>query len=173
MPEGNWIALKGLISGKPPFVHHNQSPSSDAYLYSSKYISHGFPLFMFSASTVLCWWHPGLCDSRQKWLTALSNTLLGGVSCFQGGWVSKGSLRKVFLEINAASHFYSYKHSLPWELPSTPTNSTFSSIAWCHFWGTEFIQSWLVSKGRCFFTSFCQCFYSPSVNISNNKMHIF
>lgn len=46
-PEGNWIALKGLICGKLLFAHRNQSPCTDAYLYSLRYISHRFSLFIF------------------------------------------------------------------------------------------------------------------------------
>lgn len=73
-----WIALKGVMSGKPHFTHHNKSsPLMPVYIHWNT-LATGFSLFTFSAFSVLCRWRPGLCNSRQKWLTASSNVLLGG-----------------------------------------------------------------------------------------------
>ena len=87
-------ALKGLIPGKPPVAHHNQSsPLMSIYIPSST-LATGFLYSCPAHLSLLCRWRPGLCGSRQKWLTALSGTWLRGVSCIQGPWGSRRSSQR-------------------------------------------------------------------------------
>lgn len=127
MPGGNWIALKGLISGKPPPAHHNQSPPAMPIYIPQNTLATGF---LYSCCSTFLGFMPmtsrfvrrrtGVIDCSVK-RTAGRCRPLSRCMRIKGERGATGG-RFFFLEINAASHSYSYKHSVPREPPSTPTN---------------------------------------------------
>lgn len=129
LPGDNWNSLNGLVSGKPLFTHRNQSFPFDAYLYSYKCTSHRFSVLIFSSHAVLRRWHPSVCNSRRKWLTALSKRTAGRCQQLSRcGQIRGSSLWLGELPGNRCCFICIVMQSVPWDRHTAHTVENFQLL---------------------------------------------